>query len=145
MGREALRRSLWAYDGRAEATELTARILNFFGSDPTSLVLFAAKATAADFAKFAPLVLQYASKQDPLALSLVKEAAEAAAAIIDRLLALGATKVSLMGGLSEPLMPWLPARLCNFIAAPHSDPLDGAILMARRAFFKLDSVMLRAG
>jgi glucosamine kinase len=145
MGREVLRRALWAYDGRAEKTELTTRILDRFKWDPGRIVMFASSATAADYAKFAPLILQFASRQDPLAVSLVKEAATAAAQIIDRLLELGAPKVSLIGGLSESLASWLPARLADFIVPPQNDPVDGAILMARRAFFKLDSVTLRAG
>ena len=35
MGREALRRTLWAYDGRAERSGLTAAILTRFDADPT--------------------------------------------------------------------------------------------------------------
>ena len=145
MGREALRRSLWAYDGRAEQTELTTAILNRFEWDPTKVVSFAAKAAAADYARFAPLIFHYASAQDTVATALVKEAAAAAAEIIERLLSVGAPAVSLIGGLAEPLTPWLPRDLCSYIRAPKSDPADGAILMARRAFFKLDAVTRKAG
>jgi glucosamine kinase len=76
-------------------------------------------------------VFEYASRGDPLAVELVQETAEAATRIIDRLIAGGASAVSLIGGLAEPLMPWLPSRLREFLVAPQSDPLDGAILMAR--------------
>ena len=145
MGREALRRTLWAYDGRAEKTELTAAVLGRFDWDPAKIVSFASRASAADYARLAPLILHYASADDPLAVTLVKEAAAAAAAIIERLLAVGAPAVSLIGGLAEPLMSWLPPSLSGFITVPKSDPVDGAILMARRAFFKLDAVTLRAG
>jgi hypothetical protein len=31
------------------------------------------------------------------------------------------------------------------LSAARSDPLDGAILMARRAFFRVESLTLRAG
>jgi glucosamine kinase len=145
MGREALRRSLWAYDGRAEQTELTTAILNRFEWDPAKVVSFASQAAAADYARFAPLIFHYASAQDSVATALVKEAATAAAEIIERLLSVDAPAVSLIGGLAEPLTPWLPGDLCSYIRAPKSDPADGAILMARRAFFKLDAVTLKAG
>jgi glucosamine kinase len=145
MGREALRRTLWAYDGRAEETELATALLGRFDWDPAKIVSFASRASAADYARLAPLILHYASADDPLAVTLVKEAAAAAAVIIERLLAVGAPAVSLIGGLAEPLMSWLPPSLSGFITAPKSDPVDGAILMARRAFFKLDAVTLRAG
>ncbi len=145
MGREALRRTLWAYDGRAEETELATALLGRFDWDPAKIVSFASGASAADYARFAPLIFHYASAGDPLAVTLVKEAAAAAAAIVERLLAAGAPAVSLIGGLAEPLMSWLPPSLSGFITSPKSDPVDGAILMARRAFFKLDAVTLRAG
>ena len=58
MGREALRRTLWAYDGRAERSGLTAAILTRFDGDPTQIVTFAAKASSADYARFAPLIFQ---------------------------------------------------------------------------------------
>jgi glucosamine kinase len=145
MGREALRRTLWAFDGRAEKTALSAAILDRFGGDPAKIVRFASRATPALYAELAPLVLQYASARDPLAVTLVQETAEAAVAIVDRLADAGASAISLVGGLAEPLLPWLPPRIHNLITEPQSDALDGSILMARRALFRLDSVRLRAG
>jgi len=131
MGREALRRSLWSYDGRAERGKLSDLILDRYRRDPAKIVAFASSATPAQYAELAPLVFEYASRRDPLAVELVQEAADAAARMIDRLVAGGVSAVSLTGGLAEPLMPWLPSRLHDFLTAPQSDPLDGAILMAR--------------
>jgi len=145
MGREALRRTLWAYDGRAERSGLTAAILTRFDGDPTQIVTFAAKASSADYARFAPLIFKYAAEQDPLAIALLNEAAAAAASIIDALRAAGAPTVSLIGGLADPLSTWLPCRLCEFLTRPQSDPADGAILMARMALLKPHSLTLRAG
>ena len=145
MGREALRRTLWAYDGRAERSGLTAAILTRFDGDPTQIVTFAAKASSADYARFAPLIFKYAAEQDPLAIALVNEAAAAATSIIDALRAAGAPTVSLIGGLADPLSAWLPRRLCEFLTRPQSDPADGAILMARMGLLKPHSLTLRAG
>ena len=145
IGREALRRTLWAFDGRTEKTSLSTTILERFGGDPAKIVRFASRATPALYAEFAPLVLQYASARDPLAVTLVQETAEAAVAIVDRLADAGASAISLVGGLAEPLLPWLPPRIRDLVTEPQSDALDGSILMARRAFFRLDSVRLRAG
>ena len=145
LGREALRRTLWAFDGRAQKTALSAAILDRFRRDPAKIVRFASRATPALYAEFAPLVLQYAAVRDPLAVTLVQETAEAAVAIVDRLADVGASAISLVGGLAEPLMPWLPPRIRDLITEPQSDPLDGAILMARRAYCRQSSVQLRAG
>jgi glucosamine kinase len=133
MGREALRRTLWTFDGRAERTKLSELILSRYRRDPAKIVSFAASATPAQYAELAPLIFEYASHNDPLAVELVQEAAEAAVRMIDRLIAGGASAISLIGGLAEPLAPWLPSRLRSFLSAPQSDPLDGAILMARQA------------
>ena len=43
MGREALRRTLWAYDGRAEKSGLTAAILTRFNWDPARNCIFCRK------------------------------------------------------------------------------------------------------
>jgi glucosamine kinase len=145
LGREALRRTLWAFDGRGEKTPLSTTILERFGGDPAKIVRFASRATPALYAEFAPLVLQHASARDPLAVTLVQETAEAAVAIVDRLADAGASAISLVGGLAEPLLPWLPPRIRDLVTEPQSDALDGSILMARRALFRLDSVRLRAG
>ena len=145
MGREALRRTLWAFDGRAVKTALSTALLDRFGRDPAKIVRFASRATPALDAELAPLGLQSASAPDPLAVTLVQETADAAVSIIDRLADAGAPAISLVGGLAEPLLPWLPPRIRDLVTEPQSDALDGSILMARRAFFRLDSVRLRAG
>jgi glucosamine kinase len=140
MGREALRRALWAFDGRAEKTQLAEKVLDRFAWDPARVVDFAAKATSAEYAEFAPLVLECASGGDPLAVTLVQEAAEAATHIITRMMDVGAPAVTLIGGLAKPLAPWLPADVGRCLCEPKSDPLAGAILMARQTFFGLESV-----
>jgi glucosamine kinase len=60
-----------------------------------------------------------------------------AAADIDRiarrLLALGAPAIALLGGLAEPLRPHLAPEIGARLAAPASDAMDGALLMARQA------------
>jgi glucosamine kinase len=132
MGREALRRSLWSFDGRAEQTKLTTLILHRFRHDPRKFISFAAKATPAQYAEFAPLIFEYAARHDPLAVELVEEAADSATRIVDRLIAAGASRISLIGGLAEPLKPWLPTRLRGSLTEPQSDPLDGAIFMAQQ-------------
>ena len=145
LGREALRRALWAFDGRAETTALSTAILKRFEWDPAKIVCFAARANPADYAEFAPLVFEYAAAKDSLAVAIVQEAAEAATCIIERLKDVGCPTISLVGGLAEPLTKWLPTHVRRLLSAARSDPLDGAILMARRAFFKLESLTLRAG
>jgi glucosamine kinase len=128
-----------------DKTALSTAILDRFGWDPAKIVRFASRATPALYAELSPLVFQYASAQDPLAVTLVRETAEAAVTMIDRLVEVGAPAISLVGGLAEPLLPWLPPEIRDLITEPQSDALDGSILMARRGFFRQGAVQLRAG
>jgi glucosamine kinase len=145
MGREALRRTLWAYDGRAAKTQLAEAILSRFQSDPSRIVAFASRATPASYAELAPIVFHYAALQDPLAVTLVMEAASAAVHMINRLIDVGAARISLIGGLAEPLMPWLPTRIRQILVPARSDPLDGAIMMAQYSSQRKELTGLRAG
>jgi glucosamine kinase len=107
-------------------------------------VQFASGATPSAYAELAPLVFEYAAAKDQIASAIIKEAADAAVCIIERLRVLGSPVVSLIGGLAEPLTPWLPSHIHNILGAPKSDPLDGAILMARQALFSVETLK-RAG
>lgn len=131
IGREALRRTIWAYDGRSPTTPLAQTLLAEFDNDPEVLIDWVGKARPSDYARFAPLVLDRASKRDPLGMQLVSDAANGIAQIANRLLDLGAPALCLFGGMAEPLRPWLPPPLQQAIAQPAADALDGAILLVQ--------------
>ncbi|MDJ1158172.1 BadF/BadG/BcrA/BcrD ATPase family protein [Chelatococcus sp. SYSU_G07232] len=133
IGREAIRRALWAYDGRAPRTPLADVLLRAFDNDPETIIDWAKEARPADFARFVPQVFAYAEMRDPLGLALIGQAASDVARIGERLLDAGAPGICLIGGLAEPLRPWLPPPLQAKLVAAASDAMDGAILLARRA------------
>lgn len=132
VGREAIRRALWAQDGRAPMTPLAAAVLKRFGDSGEAIADFAKTARPTDFASLFPLVLEYAEERDPLGLGLIGEAAMDAARMIRRLLDVGAPSVCLIGSVAEKLTPWLPPPIRARLSEPRGDALDGAILMARR-------------
>ncbi len=133
LGRGAIRRALWAYDGRAPTTPLSAAILARFNDSVGEIVEFTTVARPADYGRFVPLVLEHAERLDPLGLALVSEAAADAVRIIARLIEVGAPSVCLIGGLAGPLSAWFPPAIRRHLSEPKGDALDGAILMARRA------------
>jgi glucosamine kinase len=133
IGRAALRRALWTLEGLAPPGSLAEAILASFERDPEKMVAWAMAATKTDFARFAPLVFEHAARRDPLALALVEEAAQHIARMAARLLDCGAPSVVLIGGLAEPIAPWLPPPLRARLTTALADAADGAILMARRA------------
>jgi glucosamine kinase len=133
IGREALRRALWAADGRAPMTPLAAALLAAFEGGREPITEWARLAGPLDFARFAPLVFEHARAGDALGRALVSEAAGEIARIVERLRAAGAPAVALLGGLAEPLRPWLPDSLAPNLVTPRADAMDGAIMMAQRA------------
>lgn len=133
IGREVLRRAIWAYDGRAAATGLACAVLERFGGNPEAMVDWANQARPSDYAGFAPLIFDHARRGDPLGVELVTGAAAAITQIAQRLMELGARRLCLFGGLAEPLKPWLPAVVLAVVAEPAADPLEGAIMLAREA------------
>ena len=54
IGREALRRALWAFDGRVDQTELSAAILERFEWDPARVVCFASKRDSGRLCRICP-------------------------------------------------------------------------------------------
>ncbi len=133
LGRELLRRCVWAHDGRIPATPLSDALLAKFDNSLEALVDWVGTARPGDYASHAPLVFEYASRHDPLAVALVEDSAAGATRIAERLLELGAPFICLFGGLAEPLRPWLPPPIQQIIVQPQADALDGAILLARNA------------
>ncbi|WP_262272714.1 BadF/BadG/BcrA/BcrD ATPase family protein [Microvirga yunnanensis] len=133
IGRELLRRCIWAHDGRAAPTPLSDAVLAEFDNDLEILIDWVGKARPADYGRYAPLVLRHAEKRDPLGIAIIEAAAAGLSAIGTRLLDLGAPAICLFGGLAELLRPWLSPPVQRTIAAPMADALDGAILLARMA------------
>jgi glucosamine kinase len=133
LGRQAIRKSLWALEGMAPLTPLADSILNEFDRNPPKVVMWAGRAIPGDYAKFAPRVFEYAKKGDELAVNLVEESAAGATMLIRRLLELGAPSVAMIGGIFPALHPWLAPEIQARLVMPASDPIEGAIRMAERS------------
>jgi glucosamine kinase len=133
LGRELLRRTIWAYDGRAPKTALAEVVLDRFDHDPEAMVDWSNAARPRDYAGFAPLIIEHARAGDSLGEELVSGAASAIGRIARRLVELGAPRLCLFGGLAEPLKPWLDGELVALLTDPLADALDGAIMLARGA------------
>jgi hypothetical protein len=67
LGLQAIRMALRAHDGRTPATDFTREVMARFGDDPFEAVAWMDRATATDYATFAPLVMRCANDGDPVA------------------------------------------------------------------------------
>jgi glucosamine kinase len=130
LGLRAIRRSLWARDGRAPHSAMTREVLERFGGSAAEIVAWMDKATATDYAVFAPLVMDHADRSDPVAEPIVQEAAQQTDRLIRTLLERGAPHVCLMGGLAPRMVEWIAAGLRKRLRDPLGDSLDGGVLLA---------------
>jgi len=129
IGREAVRRALWAFDRRLPGSLLTARILDAVGEPPAAQA-WANAARPADYAALAPAVFTAAETGDRHAAEIIEEAASHLGHILARLAEAGAQEVCLMGGLATILKPSLKTEAVE-IVEPRGTALDGALLLAR--------------
>lgn len=132
IGRDALRRSLWAWDGRLAMSPLAETLLAMFGGSPVGLVAAARAAGPADFGAYAPLVFQFAEQGDGLAAAILRDAAGHAARMLGRLRDLGYGRIALMGGVAAPMTPWLPEVLRGQLSPARHDATEGAVMLARQ-------------
>jgi glucosamine kinase len=133
LGRELLRRVLWAHDGRIEWTPLLRGGLEQFHGDPHGIVRWSTTASPRDFAAFAPLVVTHAQGGDPIGRELMSLAASHIDALAARLVALGIERLALVGGLAQHMRPWIARNTENRLTTPAGDGLDGALQLARTA------------
>ena len=133
LGSEALRRVLWAWDGRAPWTPLLRTLFANFGENPHAIVSWTATATPRDFGSFAPLIVDHAVKGDLAGIELMKFAAAHIDALAESFIAVGADRLALVGGLGQSLRRWLAKVTVSHLVEPDRDSLDGALNLARSA------------
>jgi glucosamine kinase len=133
IGCEALRQVLWAHDGRVPWTGLLDDLFNHFRGDPHAIVRWATRALPRDYGSFAPLVVSHASKQDTVAIELMRRAAGHIDALAARLLSADVRPLALVGGLADAMAQWVSPDTRLHLIQPAGDALDGAIQLARLA------------
>jgi glucosamine kinase len=131
LGCEAVRRVLWAHDGRVPWTRLLRELFAQFQSDPHRIVRWMTTALPRDFAALAPRVVEHAARSDAAGVELMRLAAGHVDALVARLGSLGVARLSLVGGLAPPVEPWLADATRSRLVAPAGDALSGAVQLAR--------------
>jgi glucosamine kinase len=140
LGCEAVRRLLWALDGRTGWTGLLRTLGDKFGDDPHAVVTWAHAASPGDFASLAPDIFEYATRDDPIALELLNLAARHIDVLADRLIAIGAARLALVGGCAPFLVPSLAERTKSHLVEPAGDALSGALHLAHSVALSLAEV-----
>lgn len=133
LGRCAVHAALEAHDGIRPATGMTRYLLEKLGGSTASVIAFASTATPRDYGVLAPEIMRFAEAGDEAAVSVVQETCRHVERFLKRLHDLGAPRICLVGGLSQPLRPWLSPWARNLLADAETDATEGAILLAQGA------------
>lgn len=131
LGQRALRKALQAQEGIIAATPLTDAVMRHFSHSPDALLSWSRSATPADWGRFSPWVFDACQQGDPLAASLIEESAAEVTQLTDTLARASHGPLSLMGGMAEPILPWLAESTREKIVPARQDALSGALLLAR--------------
>jgi glucosamine kinase len=130
LGRESLRRTLYAQDGIIERTPFTDAVWARFDGSMDQLHRFAETAKPRDYGALTPLLFEYVEHGDPIARFIIERGQTGITLVLDHLVKLGAQRICMMGGLGKAYQRYLPERYAAHFAAPRHDALDGAILLA---------------
>jgi glucosamine kinase len=133
LGHHAVRRAALAIDGLLQPTPLIEDVLSQVGRTRFDLSRWSEKAKPKDYGQMAPLVFECAARGDVHGMTIVIEGAAAISSLGRALLARGAGKICLLGGLSQVYPPYLDADVKKSLVEPIADAMDGAIMMARKA------------
>jgi len=132
FGLQAVRLALRAHDGRTAPSAFLLEVMERLGPDAVTLVAWAERATATEYASLAPVALSHAEAGDPFAKEIVAEGARQVDVLIRSLVEFGAPRISLLGGLASRLVKWLSPDVLPFLSPPEGDAVAGALLLARR-------------
>ncbi|WP_370674570.1 BadF/BadG/BcrA/BcrD ATPase family protein [Pleomorphomonas sp. PLEO] len=134
LGRAALAATLLAHDRIIVASPLTDQLMAEFGGAPGPMVEFARTATPGDFGRFAPPVFAAAERGDSVGLDIIRQAAASVDMAFDRIVADGADRIALLGGLAPLYPPYLAERHQPRLMPPAGNALAGAVALAVRHF-----------
>lgn len=130
LGLSAMRHALRALDGRSQRTPLSIAVTERFNHNTAAAIAWMDEATPRDYAALAPLVMDRAEADDPIARSIVEDAALHIERFIEAIFERGAPRCALAGGLAPRMRAWLRQRTVQRLSEPLGDPLDGALLLA---------------
>lgn len=133
LGVLAIRGTLEYLDGIREHSEMFDDIMTKLNcKDATEIVEKAILETPGFFGQFAPMVFDYANKGDEVAITLVEQVATFINTMAKRLLQDGPVRLSMIGGISQPIFTWLDAETRDRLEPPILSPEAGATILARQ-------------
>jgi len=153
LGRELVRYAVEAADGLVEGSPLTEAVIDRLGGSIDAVMDWSfpqdprgpmpagngAPSTLlgrapAEFGAFVPLFFDYYDKGDPVAIKLMDIELGYIDTYVRWFKARGVTRMAAVGGFGTRLYPLMMERYGEFIVRPVSEPLHGAVILAKQNF-----------
>lgn len=134
IGLEAVRAALLAFDGLGPDTQLNRVIAEEFNVEGLSIVEEMSGSAPCRYAKLAPKVIDAAENGDEVAAKIIAEGANYLSRVAEKLLENSPDRLSLLGGLSVRLIPWLSEKVQQNISEPLDQPEAGAVCYAKQEY-----------
>lgn len=132
-GLKAIEHVLLSLDGLAPNTSLVNRLLqHLLVNNAVEIVEVIAGKPAAFYAQMARYVFAHAKDGDAVAIAIIKDGAKYISDLARKLLLENPPRISLIGGLSPLVIPWLDDDVKLKLANPLSPPEVGAVIFARQ-------------
>ena len=131
MGLEAVKAALIDLDGLGPHTQMSDALKQHFHvTNAMGIAEQMAGQPSSGYAKLARHVFNAAENEDEVALHIVKNGAKYISNLARRLLELNPPRLSMIGGLAEPLNKWLDDDVAKIVEIPKQPPEIGAIYFA---------------
>lgn len=133
IGLQGVKHVLLSLDNLVEETLLTEAVLSFLKvNDAIELVEIIAGKPATFYAQLASIVFDAASQKDSVASEIVKEGADYISRVARKLLTTLPPRISLIGGLTSSITPWLDEDVKAALSEPLYPPEMGAVIFAKQ-------------
>ena len=133
FGLQAAKKVLLSLDGLIVTSSLNNKLLHLLNvKTGVELVEAIAGKPAAFYAGMANLVFDAAEQGDELALAIIQEGASYIDNVAKQLLKRRPPRLSLIGGLTPRLLPWLAPDVQRSLSAPLNSPEVGAVFYAKQ-------------
>mgnify|MGYP000073673462 FL=1 len=135
FGLQAAKQVLLSLDGLVVDSSLNEKLLSLLDvSSEVELVEAIAGKPAAFYARLANLVFDAAEQGDEIALAIIQEGATYIDNVALQLSKRQPPRLSLIGGLTPRLLPWLAEDVQKSLAAPLNSPEVGAVFFAKQQY-----------
>ncbi|MET0356263.1 MAG: N-acetylglucosamine kinase [Cellvibrio sp.] len=134
LGLEAIQAVLLATDNLGPQTLLSELISDHLNATGIMIVEKMSAAKSNDYAALARFVLDAANKNDAVAIKILREGADYISAVAEKLWEAKPGRMSVIGGLSESLIPWLKPDIAARLSPTINQPELGAVYFAQQQY-----------